>query len=166
MANHLASYNVYPFYHIPSRDQMANSVYDLTLSLLDELLPPKVAIRHTNDRPWITDQFRSLIRRLQAAWSSKETLNYRRLRNKINHMLPKLKKNYFATKLHCLQNTNSHNWWGQTNIISGQTTQAYSGIESLANHVTEEDVHALADKINIFFHSVSKDLPPMALFHP
>ena len=33
-------------------------------------------------------------------------------------------------------------------------------IESLANHVTEEDVHALADKINIFFHSVSKDLPP------
>ena len=77
-------------------------------------------------------------------------------------MLPKLKKHYFATKLHCLQTTNSHNWCRQTEIIAGQTTQAYSGIESLANHVTEGDVHALADKINIFFHSVSKYLPPLS----
>ena len=51
---------------------------------------------------------------------------------------------------------------GQTKIISGQTTQAYSGIESLANHVIEGDVHALANKFNIFFHSVSKDLPPFS----
>ena len=47
-------------------------------------------------------------------------------------------------------------------IIAGQTTQAYSGIESLANHVTEEDVHALANKINSFSYSVSKDLPPLS----
>ena len=77
-------------------------------------------------------------------------------------MLPKLKKHYFATKSHCLQTTNSHNWWSQTKIIAGQTTQVYSGIESLVNHVTEGDVHALANTINIFFHSVSKDLPPLS----
>ena len=47
-------------------------------------------------------------------------------------------------------------------IIAGQTTQAYSDIESLVNHVTEGDVHALADKNNIFFHSLSKDLPPLS----
>ena len=78
-------------------------------------------------------------------------------------MLPKRKKHYFAIKLQYLQTTNSHNWWRQTKIIAGQTTQAYSGIESLANHVTEGDIHALADKINtFFFHSVSKDLPPLS----
>ena len=89
--------------------------------------------------------------------------NYRRLRNKINGILPKLEKYYFCNKLHCLQTTNySHNWWKQTKIIAGQTTQAYSGIESLANHVTEGDVHALASKINSVSYSVSKDLPPLS----
>ena len=84
-----------------------------SLSLLDEFLPPKVVKRHTNDRPWVTDQFRSPIRRLQAAWSSNDLPNYRRLRNKINRMWSKLKKHYLATKLHCLQTMNSHNWWGK-----------------------------------------------------
>ena len=111
---------------------------------------------------WVTDRFRSLIRRRQAAWTSKDMPNYRRLRNNINSMLPKLKKYHFATKLHRLQTTNSHNWWRQTQIIVSQTTQTYSGIESLVNHVTEGDVHALANKINIFYHSVSKDLPSLS----
>ena len=103
-ANQLASYNWTPFYRLPICDQMVNSFYDLTLPLLDELLPQKVAKRHTNDRPWITDQFRSLIRRRQAAWSSNDLPNYHRLRNKINRMLPKLKNtillpNYILSKL-------------------------------------------------------------------
>ena len=151
LTNHRSSYNWTPFYHLPSCDPMVNSLYDLTLSLLDVFLPAKVVKRHTNDRSWVTDQFRSLLRRRQAAWSSNDLPNYRRLRNKINRMFPKLKKHNFATKLHCFQITNSHNWWRQTKNIAGQTAQAYSGIESLANHVTEGDVHALADKINIFF---------------
>ena len=46
--------------------QMVNSFNDLTLSLLDEFLPPKVVKCHTNDRPWVIDQLRSLFRRHQA----------------------------------------------------------------------------------------------------
>ena len=35
--------------------------------------------------------------------------------------------------------------------MAGQTTQAYSYIELFANNETERDIHALANKINIFF---------------
>ena len=70
-------------------------MYDLTLSLLDEFLTSKVIKRHTNERPLVTDQFRSLFRR-RRAWLPKDLPNYRRLRNKINRMLPKLKKEAFC----------------------------------------------------------------------
>ena len=133
-----------------------------TSPLLPCLLPSTVVKCHSNDKPWVTNQFRSLILRLQAAWFSNDMPNCRRPHNEINRMFPKLKKHYFATKLHCLLTTNSHNWRRETKIIARQTTQAYCGIESLANHVTEGVVHALADKSNIFFYSVSKDLPPLS----
>ena len=111
-----------------SCDQMVNSFYDLTLSLLDEFLSPKVVKHCTNDTPWVTDQFRSLIQRRQAAWSSKVMTNYRRLRNKINRNLPKLKKHNFcyqitpfpnyelsqlveANKNHCRPNYSSILWY-------------------------------------------------------
>ena len=45
---------------------MVNSFYDLRRAKLDEFLPPEVVKRHTNDRPWVTVQFRSLIRRRQS----------------------------------------------------------------------------------------------------
>ena len=78
---------------------MINSFYDLTLSLLYEFLPPKVVKRHTNDRLWVSDKCRSLIRRRQAAWSSKDMPSYRRLHKKINRMFLKLQKTLFRYQI-------------------------------------------------------------------
>jgi hypothetical protein len=56
------------------------------MSLSDTYLPVRVVRRPTADKPWITDEFRQLLRR-QYAWTNGETNRYsRQLRYKINCM--------------------------------------------------------------------------------
>lgn len=58
--------------------------------MLDQYLPRRTATRHTNDKPWITDEIRRLIRRRQYAFTHDNQPLYRRLRNAVNHALKRL----------------------------------------------------------------------------
>ena len=54
------------------------------MTFLDVFLPTRVVRRRVTDKPWVTDEFCSLIRRRQAAWKRGHPAEYNRLRNKIN----------------------------------------------------------------------------------
>ena len=69
-----------------STESMAQYFYNTTTTLLDEYLPLRVVARHSTDKPWVTDEFKRLIRQRQFAWTNKNMADYHRLRNLINRM--------------------------------------------------------------------------------
>ena len=51
------------------------------ISLMDKCFTNKVVTRHTDDKPWVTDYFRCLIRKRQRAFMSGDQCEYKALRN-------------------------------------------------------------------------------------
>jgi len=60
--------------------EMTNCFYSTLSGLIDYYLPLLTVKRHTTDKPWITDQFRRLIRCRQNAWKNDQTVRYKSYR--------------------------------------------------------------------------------------
>jgi len=56
-----------PLYRLESCDEMTQTFYSTVAGLIDYYLPLMIVKRHTTDKPWVTDQFRRLIRCRQNA---------------------------------------------------------------------------------------------------
>jgi len=62
-------------------DEMTESFYRTLTGLVDYYLPLMTVKRHTNDKPWVTDQFHHLIRCCQHVQKSGQIMRYRAYRN-------------------------------------------------------------------------------------
>ncbi len=51
---------------------------------VDILMPLKSVKLHVNDAPWVTPEFKSLIKQRQKAYAEGAQIRYRQLRNVIN----------------------------------------------------------------------------------
>ena len=84
-------------------------------TIIDKLMqmcfPTKMVSRHTSDKPWITDRFRSLVRKRQRAHISGDIIQARVLRNKVNHTASKLRHDFYQTHIASLTAAGSHDWW-------------------------------------------------------
>jgi hypothetical protein len=58
-----------------------------------------------------------------------------------------------------LKSSNTKKWWHSIKELTGSAPRGGKELDVLANKLTDENKKALADKINIFFQSVSSDLP-------
>jgi len=58
-----------------------------------------------------------------------------------------------------LRQSDSHQWRQSVKGLLGQSSSTRSQLSALANCLTDGDVSQLADDINIFFRSISADLP-------
>ena len=84
------------------------------IALLDFYLPVHYVKHHSTDKPWITDQFRRLIRQRQYAWTSGDRTQYNKLRNKINRLSKQLRKQFYSRRIRGLRDSSSHEWWRET----------------------------------------------------
>ena len=156
LARHLAEFDWSALYEMSSTESMTSYFYDVTTSLLDQYLPTRTVARHSTDKPWITDDFRRLIRQRQYAWTNNNPVEYRRLRNAVNRLSCKLRKRFYAKKIECLRNCDSSNWWRLTKQLIGQVSKP--DLAGLANNLTGGDTQELADNINQSLINVSADL--------
>jgi len=141
---------------IPSTEAMATYFYDVTTSLLNYYLPLRVVARYSTDKPWITDEFRRLIRKRQYAWTNNNMTEYKRLRNAVNRMSSKLRKRFYTKNIEGLRTCNSANWWRQTKQLTGQISKP--DLLGLCNELTDGNMQELADLINESLINVSADL--------
>jgi hypothetical protein len=107
-------------------------------------LPTFTVTRHTADKPWLTDDFRRLVRKRQHAWTHGKFGTYKRLRNIINRLSKQLRQNFYADRIQNLHQRNVHNWWCQTKKLAWQICN--SEIITLANKLTNGDFELLAEK--------------------
>ena len=132
-------------------------------TIIDKLMqmcfPTKMVSRHTSDKPWITDRFRSLVRKRQRAHMSGDVIQVRVLRNKVNHTASKLKHDFYQTHIASLSATGSHDWWKHMKTIMGLNTSGNACMQGVVNKIANGDYGILADRMNDFLISVSDKLP-------
>jgi hypothetical protein len=123
-------------------------------------------VHHENDKPWITDTYKQLIKDRQLALKSGNMDRYHTLRNKINHMTKNLKRNYYKTKVVDLKESRPAMWWKHAKSLAGKNSTQHNPLQGLANEICDGDMPTLTEKINDFFQSVSGNLPPLDRNHP
>ena len=73
-----------PLCHMDTCNERMESFYRTVMGLVDYHLPLLTVKRHTKDKPWVTDQFRRLIRCRQHALMSGQNVRYRAYRNRVD----------------------------------------------------------------------------------
>lgn len=161
LARALDSINWLPLYRMTSVEEMTSFFYSTVMSLLDKYLPERVVIRHTSNKPWVTDEFCRLIRQRQHAWTSNNMVEYRRLRNRVARLSCSLRRRFCQKRIEGLRRCNSSNWWRETKRLTGQADK--SDLTGLANSECEGDMQLLADVVNGSLQEVSADLQPLMI---
>jgi len=139
-----------------SVDSMTSYFYDVTTTMLNHYLPLREITRYSTDKPWVTEEFRRLVRKRQYAWTHNNRTEYNRLRNAVNRLSSKLRRRFYQRQIENLRACDSSNWWRQTKKLTGQISKPE--LTGLANEVTNGDMQGLASCINNALLSVSADL--------
>ena len=146
-----------PLYRMQSHEEKL-AFFNSTISeLMEHHFPVKVVKRHTNDKPWVTDHFKSLVSQRQIAFMRGDMTTYRLFRNKVNRMCPKLESNFYNNKVAKLKDSDSKNWWRNMKELLGLSNKR-GPLDSLANAECDGDQSILANRINNFFASVGNHL--------
>ena len=129
------------------------------------VMPEKMIKFHHNDPPWITGEFKSLIKKRQQAFSSGNTTS-KFYRNKVNKMRKKCRINYYACKVNHLKQTKPKEWWAKVKGICGATSP--SGLDSLVSHLQIENLDQMsasdiANTINDSFLDPMKEYNPLMI---
>jgi len=116
--------------------------------------------RHTNDKPWVTDQFRYLIRCRQHMRGQQPD----RAISSVPEPSPEDVEDTAAQVLRQeaggMRNDDTRTWWRSVKFITGQTVNTTQPMTGLANQLHNGDVPALADSANCF-QGVAADLNPI-----
>jgi len=118
LARALATHNWSPLYHMHCVDDMLQYFYSTILSMLDTYLPLVQSVCYSTDKPWVTKQFRQLIRSRQFAFCTGDSTRYRKLRNKAQRLAKKLQSEYYERKVDHLAKSSSRSWWQKQDSFS------------------------------------------------
>jgi len=130
-------------------------------SLLDYYLPLITDKCHTTDKPWVTIQFRHLIRCRQYALKTGQTARYKVYRKCVQRMSRTLQQKCYARKMEGLCASNPRSWWQSIKQIAGQAVNTTQPLIVPVNQLHDSDVQALVDSANRFFQSMAGDLSPL-----
>ena len=72
---------------------------------MDHIMPVKHRRIHVNDAPWITAEFKNLVRLGQQAFNNEDKESYSLYRNAVNRERKSLRNKYFASKVDNLKFT-------------------------------------------------------------
>ena len=154
-----------PLYHLASYEEKVLYFTSTISVLMEKYFPAKVVKRHSKDKPWITDHFKSLVAKRQYAFISGDLNSYRLLRNTINRMSKRLEGVFYDKKVKQLRSSDSRNWWKGIKELLGLSNKK-SPIERIAQAECDGDIEMLANQINEFFQSVGSHLQPISEENP
>ena len=159
--NELSKVNWTHLYKMKSCNEQYQFFSDTINNLLDEHLPMKTVKRFSTDKPWVTEEFKDLIRQRQLAFRNNDIKKNHFFRNRIVRTSKKLKENYYRSNVANLRQDNPSQWWKRAKNLAHINTSANS-ISGLANSHCQGDYPQLTNDINTFFQSVSKNLTPLS----
>ena len=112
--------------------------------------------RRVTDKPWVTEEFRRLIRCRQFAWTHSNFVQYKCFHNIVNRLSKQLRQQYYRKHIQHLKSSNPARWWCLTKKLTGQSHK--SDMANLIDTAAGGNVQLLAELVNDFLQSVSSDL--------
>ena len=110
---------------------------------------------NTDDPPWITAEFKALIKRRQKAFAKGDTERFRHLRNAVNRERKSLRGKSYASKVNNLKDLKPSQWWSAvkhiSRLISGWAPKACYPICNLQGLENNSCNPELANVINAAF---------------
>ena len=98
-------------YHLESGNEQFQFFATIVNSVVDECLPLKRVKIDSSDKPWITQDIKSLIAKRQRAWSSGNFIMFKYYRNKVNYLCKKARGSFFTDNIAAVQESNPKKWW-------------------------------------------------------
>ena len=86
---------------------------------MDHIMLVKHVKTHVNDAPWITAQFKNLIKLRQEAFNKGDKDAFSRYCNIVNPKRKSLHGKYFASKVDHLKSTKPSQWWNAVQRVAG-----------------------------------------------
>ena len=129
--------------------------------LLNTYLPIKLIRKYKSDKPWITENYKELIRKRQNALKTGNKLAYNFYRNRVNRATKSLRSRYYARQVGQRKDSSPKQWWVKTQRLLGLNSADDKRLTRLANEHCSGDEAMLACDINIFLQSVSSHLKPL-----
>ena len=138
--------------------------YDMFMTVikdtLDTYLPFKEVKVSTSDKPWVNNEYKSLIVKRQIAWKNKNKPLYNIYRNKVNRATKVIRKKYYKNQVSDLRDINASQWWRKTKSMVGLGKNSNS-LNHLCNTVSNGDGREFVNTVNEFLVSVSEHIPPL-----
>ena len=93
---------------------------------LNYIMPEKAVTFHRNDPPWITEDFKRLIKQRQRAFSTGNSAAFKFYRNKVNKMRKACRAKFYTSKVEHLKQLKPKEWWREAKRLCGMTTVSNS----------------------------------------
>lgn len=129
-------------------------------NLLNTHMPLQTVTRVTKHKPWVTQQFEDLVSKRQWSYHN-DKAKFRYYKARVKNASRFLRRRFYKTKVAELKESNPRKWWKQTKTLLGQNKGSDDPLNALAVERHDGDARKLADEINSFYQSVTKDLPPL-----
>ena len=130
---------------------------------ISTIMPIKKTALHVHDPPWITAEFKELIRKRQAAFCSGNTFQFKYYRNRVNRERKSCRAKFYSSKVKNLKSTKPKRWWKEVKQIAGMVPT--TGSDDICSQLHLDDIENMqrpdiANLINNAF------LEPMNSFNP
>ena len=136
---------------------------------LDTIMPLKAFKLHVNDPPWVTAEFKALIKARQKAFAQDDTEGYRHLWNITNRERKVCRGKFYASKVANLKTTKPNQWWREVKMIAGMTPA--TGGEDIRSHLHLDGIATrsnqdIANMINSALLEPMQDYTPLSCLPP
>ena len=115
----LTSINWSSLFRLPTCQEEFDAFTSVLNSLIEEHFPTTTEVRHSNDKPWVTKGFKTLVQDRQKALHEGNTETYKQLRNKINRQRSRLRASFYRSKVNKIGKSNSRQWWKTIKTMIG-----------------------------------------------
>ena len=114
---------------------------------------------HPRDKPWITPDIKSCIKKRQLAWVRNDVEQYNIYRNKVAKLCKVARRRFYEDKICYTNDINPKKWWDNIKMLSGLSSQQSLTSMTVNGSILRDD--KLAEAIGESFYRVSSDITPL-----
>ena len=125
---------------LPTCEQQYTLFQETMSDIINTIVPVKQKTILSNDKPWITPEYKTLIARRQVAHVSGNRTLYNQLRNQINRLSESLRSEFYQKSVDKM--CDSKNWWKTVKSLIGLKSKDPT-VENFANNEYDGDTQKL-----------------------
>ena len=115
-------------YRLESCQLQADFFFGVLYDVINLHAPVRVTrVKKSNDKPWITAQFKALIAQRNEAVRKNDKVQYKILRNGTNRLRKVLQRRFYLKLVELCKNGNPHEWWKANKKICGLVKKIDTG---------------------------------------